>query len=56
VSSQTTIHSQMKDNSKGTKEKTSQHRRNSNQRPPHHRGKSEDYVYGKVHYRVKPAK
>jgi hypothetical protein len=39
-----------------TKAKSIHRRHGTRKRPQNDRGNSNDYVYGKVHYRLKPAK
>jgi hypothetical protein len=61
MTEQTTTNPPLKGNSgkakAKTKTKTDRHRhRGANKRLQNDRRKSRDYVYGKVHYRLKPAK
>jgi len=57
MTDQTTTNWPLKGNSGKAKAKTDRHHhRGANKRLQNDRGKSSDYVYGKVHYRLKPAK
>lgn len=56
LTAQTITNPGVKNCDRNSKAKAIHHRRSANKRPRNGHGKSNDYVYGKVHYRLKPAK